>query len=265
MEKPTSAIGILDSGFGGLSVCQSITALLPHESTMYIGDHAYLPYGEKSGHVIQQRILALIRFLIGNNVKLIVIACNAGTVAGIELYRATFPGIPIVGVVPVIKTAAAISNRKRFAVLSTKYTAKSAYQKHLIEEFAPGCIVHNLGCPNLVPLVERGIVRGPAVEKELRRILTPKILGDIDVIALGCTHYPFLTAAIRAIVGNDMTVLDSGGAISRQVARILKHNGMKARTKNPAHRFYSTGRGHDYSPVASLLLHQNVHVDYADI
>ncbi|MCX6792247.1 MAG: glutamate racemase [Candidatus Gottesmanbacteria bacterium] len=265
MEKPSTAIGILDSGFGGLSVYQSISALLPHESTVYIGDHAYLPYGEKSVHVIQQRMLALIRFLIHKHAKLIVIACNTGTVAGIELYRTTFPDVPIVGVVPVIKTAAALSNRKRFAVLSTKFTAGSAYQKYLIEEFANGCIVHNLWCPNLVPLVEQGVVSGPAVEKELRWILTPKILSDIDVIALGCTHYPFLTAAIRAIVGNDITVLDSGGAVSRQVARILEHNGMKARTKKPTYTFFSTGTGHDYSPIASLLLRQNVHVAYADI
>ena len=258
-------IGIVDSGFGGLSVYQSITALLPHESTVYIGDHAYLPYGEKSVHVIQQRMLALIRFLIRQDVKLVVVACNTGTVAGIELYRTTFPHVPIVGVVPVIKTAAAISKRKRFAVLSTKFTAGSANQKYLIEEFANGCTVHNLGCPNLVALVEEGIVNGPKVEKELRRILTPEILGDIDVIALGCTHYPFLTVAIRAIVGNNTVVLDSGGAVSRQVARILDHNGMKARNKKPIHTFYSTGSGQDYSPVASLLLRQTVHVDYADV
>lgn len=199
------------------------------------------------------------------NVKLIVIACNAGTVAGIELYRATFPYVPIVGVVPVIKTAATLSKRKRFVVLSTEFTANSAYQKHLIEEFADGCFVHNLGCQNLVPLVEHGVVSGPEVEKELRRILTPGIISDIDVIALGCTHYPFLKAAIRVIVGNDMTVLDSGGAVSRQVARILEHNGIKARNAEPTHTFCSTGTGHEYSVVASLLLHQKVHVDYVHI
>jgi glutamate racemase len=265
MGKPTAAIGILDSGFGGLSVYQSITNLLPHESTVYIGDHAYLPYGGKSARVIQQRMLALTRFIIHKNVKLVVIACNAGTVAGIDLYRAMFPHVPIVGVVPVIKTATALSKRRRFAVLSTKFTAESAYQKHLIAEFADGCIVHNLGCPNLVPLVERGIVSGPEVKKELRRILTPKILRDIDVIALGCTHYPFLTAAIRAIVGTDMIVLDSGGAVSRQVTRILEHNGMKAEIKKSTHTFYSTGTGNTYSGVASLLLHKKVHFEYADI
>ncbi len=258
-------IGILDSGFGGLSVYQSIVALLPHESTLYIGDHAYLPYGEKSVHVIQQRVLALIRFLIGKNAKLIVIACNTGTVAGIELYRTTFPHVPIVGVVPVVKTAAAISKRRRFAVLSTRFTAESAYQKRLIKEFADGCTVYNFGCLNLVALVEQGMVKGPKIEKELRRILTDKILNDIDVIALGCTHYPFLMPAIRAIVGNDMTVLDSGGAVTRQVARILEHNGIKSKTKKSTHVFFSTGRGGDYSKIASLLLHQKVNVTYANI
>jgi glutamate racemase len=258
-------IGILDSGFGGLSIYQSIAALIPHESTLYIGDHAYLPYGEKSVRIIQQRILALIGFLIQRHVKLIVIACNTGTVAGIGLYRATFPGIPIVGVVPVIKTAAAISKRKRFAVLSTKFTARSRYQKHLVEEFAHGCFVHNLGCQNLVTLVEQGIVNGSRVDKELRRILTPGLLRDIDVIALGCTHYPFLVPAIRAIIGNDIAVLDSGGAVARQAARILEHNGIKSHTKKTTHAFFSTGRGDEYSKIASLLLHQKVNVTYAHI
>lgn len=258
-------IGILDSGFGGLSVYQSITALLPHESTVYIGDHAHLPYGEKSVHVIQERILALIRFLIRENVKLIVIACNTGTVAGIELYRTTFPYVPIVGVVPVIKTAAALSKRKRFAVLSTKFTADSAYQKHLIAEFANGYIVRNLGCPNLVSLVERGIVSGPEVEKKLRRILTPGIIRDIDVIALGCTHYPFLTAAIRAIVGNTIAVLDSGGAVARQVRRILEHNHILATGRSGSHTFYSTRKRFGASDIASLLIRKKIQIRYAAI
>lgn len=258
-------IGIVDSGFGGLSVYKSITALLPHESTVYIGDHAYLPYGEKSVHVIQERILALIRFLIRKNVKLIVIACNTGTVAGIELYRTTFPYVPIVGVAPVIKTAAALSKRKRFAVLSTKFTADSAYQKHLIAEFANGCFVHNLWCPNLVPLVEHGVVSGHEVEKELRRILTPEIIRDIDVIALGCTHYPFLTAAIRVIVGNTITVLDSGGAVARQVRRILEHNHIQASGRYGNHSFYSTRKWSGASRIASKLLGKTVRVRYAAI
>ena len=258
-------IGILDSGFGGLSVYQSITALLPHESTVYIGDHAFLPYGEKSVHVIQERILALIRFLIHKNVKLIVIACNTGTVAGIELYRTTFPYVPIVGVVPVIKTAAALSKRKRFAVLSTKFTATSAYQKHLIAEFANGYIVHNLGCPNLVSLVEHAVVSGPEVEKKLRRILTPEIIRNIDVIALGCTHYPFLTAAIRAIVGNTIAVLDSGGAVARQVRRILEHNHILATARSGRHTFYSTRKWSGASRIASKLLRKTVRVRYAAI
>jgi glutamate racemase len=265
MEKPTGAIGILDSGFGGLSVYQSITELLPHELTVYIGDHANLPYGEKSVHVIQERTLALIRFLIRKRVKLIVIACNTGTVAGIELYRTTFPHMPIVGVVPVIKTATLLSKRKRFAVLSTKFTAQSAYQKYLITEFANGCVVHNVGCSNLVSLVEQGIVSGPKVEEELRRILTPKILSDIDVIALGCTHYPFLTAAIRAIVGNGITILNSGPAVARQVRRILEHNHMLATGGRVGHTFYSTRKWTGGSGIASTLLRRTVHVRYAAI
>ena len=118
-------IGIFDSGSGGLSFWQSITSLLPHESTVYIGDHNYLPYGEKDTEFIQERTISCIRFLLKHHAKLIVIGCNTATVAGIDVYRTAFPDIPIIGVVPVLKTAAELTKKGSIGVLSTPYTAHS--------------------------------------------------------------------------------------------------------------------------------------------
>jgi glutamate racemase len=265
MEKPTSVIGILDSGFGGLSVYQSITTLLPHESTVYIGDHAYVPYSTKTRSIIHNRVTKLIQFLLAKRVKLLVIACNTATVAGIDLYRQWFPDIPIVGVVPVVKTAARVSRTKKIIVLSTPFTAQSMYQKKLIRKFAGGCRVYNLGCPNLVSFVERAVVHGKAVEKELRAVLTPVVREGADVIALGCTHYPFLKDQIRAIVGEDITILDSGGAVARHVNRILEQNHIQVYAGAAGHKFYSTQKGSRASVIASKLVGKTVHVHYAAI
>lgn len=265
MEKLSSPIGILDSGFGGLSIYQSITALLPHESTVYVGDHAYLPYSKKSQPIIRRRVKKIIQFLIAKRVKLIVIACNTATVAGIDVYRSWFPDIPIIGVVPVVKTAAEVSKTKKIAVLSTFFTASSVYQRKLIRQFAGGCRVYNFGCPNLVSFVEAAKLQGPILEKELREILAPVMSRNVDVIALGCTHYPFLKDQIRAIVGEDIAILDSGGAVARHVGRILKQNRLSAPGMRGSHAFYSTRKWSGVSGVASTLLRKNVHVRYAAI
>lgn len=256
-------IGIFDSGFGGLSIYTSIVGLLPHESTIYIGDHAYLPYGEKTKEQIRGRAKKCITFLLSKHVKLIVVACNTATIAGIEQYRMWFPQIPIIGVVPVVKTAAALSKRNEFAVLSTVFTARSVYQKKLIAKFAPEARVHNLGCPNLLSFVEKGMTRGRAIDTELRSLLTPDIVRSIDVIVLGCSHYPFLKSAIRAIVGSSVNILDSGGAVARHVRRILIHNGIAADGR-ATHEFYTTDKINK-SAVASILIGKKISVHYAHI
>ncbi len=258
-------IGIVDSGFGGLSIYKSIVKLLPGESTVYVGDHAYLPYGGKSKREIRSRVRALITFLLTKRAKMIVIACNTATIAGIDVYRSWFPTIPIIGVVPVVKTAGSQSEKKAFAILSTVFTSKSDYQRELIKKFASHAHVYNLGCPNLLDYVERGQCTHPAVEKELRSILAPSILAHIDIVVLGCTHYPFLRRAIRAIVGKHIRILDSGGAVARHVDRILTHNKITA-LRGRAHRvFYSTKADASLSRVASLLLAKPTVVSYVSI
>lgn len=261
----TAPIGILDSGFGGLSIYRSITTLLPHESTVYIGDHAHIPYSEKPPEYIHHRVITLIQFLLTKKVKLVVVACNTATVAGIDIYREDFPTLPIIGVVPVVKTAAEVSRKKSFAVLSTNFTASSKYQKKLIRTFASECRVFNLGGHSLVDFVERGITDGNQVKREIRNILTPSIIKNIDVIALGCTHYPFLETAIRSIIPTHIQILDSGGAVARQVQRIIAHNDIASTSRTPSHRFYSTENSNTLSRIASKLLNEKVHVQYAGI
>lgn len=251
-------IGILDSGTGGLSVWLSLKKLLPRESLIYFGDHAHLPYSEKTTAYIRKRVIKIIKFFQQQHIKLVVIACNTATVAGINVYRQRFSGLPIIGVVPVVKTASEISKKRRFAVLSTKYTASSQYQHDLIEKFASDCHVINLACPNLVTAIENDEVKGIHVARELRKTLSQIKNSNIDCLVLGCTHFPFLSAAIRDIVGNNIRILDSGGAVARYAQFILVQNKSLASTGKPHYRFITTGDSQKATRVASKLLHQKI-------
>lgn len=257
-------IGILDSGLGGLTIWKEIRQELPWESTVYIGDHAYQPYSERSTENICRRVKALISFLLKKNAKLIVVACNTATVAGIGRYRAGFPNIPIIGVVPVVKTATAITQTRHVAILSTPYTAASRYQKRLIQAFANGCRVENIGVPGLASLIEAG--GGDSEQRNIiHQTLDPLRKKSIDVIALGCTHYPFIKDTIQKIVGDGVTVIDSGGAVARHVGRILDAETLRTNGTAPYTVFYTTGDAKNVSRVASKLTGEPIKFTYVRV
>lgn len=256
-------ISFIDSGSGGLSVWKEVASLLPHESTIYFGDHAYLPYSYKSYSFIRQRIIACIRWFIKKHTKLVVIACNTATVAGIAYYRSKFPELPIVGVVPVVKTGALISKKKRFAILSTGKTSKSQYQKQLIAQYANDCTVFCIGSTKLVLLIEKNNINKTEIQKELREIIKPILKKDIDVLALGCTHFPFVKDEIRVIVGKGVSVIDSGEAVAHQVKRILQKNATLANKKKPVYKFFTTGKVEIVKDIYSKLLNMSLEVEYA--
>lgn len=237
-KKP---IGILDSGVGGLTVWKEIVSLLPQESTLYIGDSKNAPYGDRDPEDIYRHAKRLMQFLLTKKVKLIVIACNVITTTCIERLRSEFKNIPIVGTVPVVKNAAELTKKKKIGILSTNGTAKSLYQKHLIEQFAAGVEVVNFGTKKLVPLVEKGEISGKKVEKILRDILLPFRTAGVDIVALGCTHFPFLREEMEKILTKKVLLLDSGPAIARQVKRILANNQAFTDPKQIKHVVYTTG------------------------
>lgn len=242
-------IGVLDSGVGGLSIWREIVKLLPHESTVYIADSKNCPYGTKTPEEIYLLARRLVLFLTQKEAKLIVLACNTITVNCLDKLRRDFPQISIVGTVPVIKTAVELTANKKIGVLSTIVTANSQYQKELIQKFAAGCHVLNLGTDKLVPFVERGELQGEALQKTVEEVLLPFQEAGVDTIALGCSHYPFLEPVMQQIVGQKVHILDSGAAIARQVKRVLelKH---ETNTITASHTLYTTG---DKTQFASFI------------
>ncbi|MCL5970171.1 MAG: glutamate racemase [Patescibacteria group bacterium] len=247
-------IGILDSGVGGLSIWREIVKELPNESTLYFADSKNCPYGEKSQEEVYKLTKRIIEFLVKKGSKLVIIACNTATVSCLDKLRQDFKDLPIVGTVPVVKTAAISSKNKKIGVLSTSLTSNSEYQKNLINAFANGCEVVNIGTDNLVPFIERGEIDSPILKEALQESLKPFKKAKIDALALGCSHFPFLKKEILDILGTNVQVLDSGPAIARQVKRVLVQNNDLSFKANPNQIFYTTGDEAQFKSTIKKLL-----------
>ena len=220
VDRANAPIGVFDSGAGGLTILSALRQELPQEDYIYFGDTAHCPYGVRSDAEIIELSSNAMRFFIDQGVKLIVVACNTASQAALSALRATF-AIPFVGVVPAVKPAARATKRGRIGVAATNQAVKAAYLHHLIEDFAAGVQVYAVGCPELVTLVELGELDGPVVEETLRHVLQPLLSQDVDVVVLGCTHFPAMRPAIERVVGKHVQVIDSGVAVARRTHAIL--------------------------------------------
>jgi glutamate racemase len=252
MMGSNAPIGIIDSGVGGLTILKEIQLALPAESLFYIGDTANCPYGGKAPAEIFSLTTTLVETLIERGVKAVVIACNTISVNCIQLLRADFPELPFIGTAPAIKPAAALSSRKRIGILSTVSTAESSYQAGLIEQFAAGCVVTNLGTNELVPLIERA-EWDTGVPEILPRLLAPFKRAEIDALVLGCSHYPIIREQIQREMGVDVTVLDSGTAIARQVQRVLERESLLATGATPSFDFIATAETPAFRQIIDRL------------
>lgn len=253
-------IGIFDSGVGGLSVLLEAQKLLPKEAFVYLADQAYVPYGGKSKEELVSRVTKIIGFFEECNVKAVVAACNTATVYTIDEMRKKFD-IPIIGTVPVVKTLADITKTKKTAVFSTPATAKSEYLSDLIEKFADGVMVYKIGGTGLEELVEEGKLEDPKTNKILQESLVPLLKKNVDAIALGCTHYPFLRKKIQEIAGLKVSVVDSGGAVARRLKFVLKQNNIFGSIRSEDF-YFTTGEAEKFKKVAEKLLNYKINNVY---
>jgi glutamate racemase len=238
-------IGIFDSGVGGLGIFQEVKKLLPRENITYLADTANCPYGDKSTQTIKEMCQRNTQFLIDMGAKIVVVACNTASVSALNYLRSEFPSIPIVGVVPVVKTAAEITKNKRIGILATKRTLESDYLKGLVNEFCPRENKYQIYCyasgdlVNLVENIDR--YNEGEIAKKVQNSVKPLVRNGVDVIALGCTHFPFLKDEIKKIAGEKVVVLDSNGAVARQVQRVLtKNKQLSEQTGESEYKFYTT-------------------------
>jgi glutamate racemase len=246
-------IGVFDSGVGGISVLKHVHALLPHEDLIYLADSKYAPYGSKTPAEIIARCRYLTDFCCQKNAKAIVVACNTATAAAIDTLRAEYK-VPFIGMEPAVKPAAEASKNGIIGVLATVGTLKSAQFAGLLEAYGQNVKVVTQAGVGLVECVERGVLNGFEMANLLEIHLKPLLDAGADTIVLGCTHYPFLADAIRDIVGDKVSLIDTGAAVAKQLQRQLAENNLlNLNDKTGDVRFWTNSEAENANQVTEKL------------
>lgn len=260
--SPASPVGVFDSGVGGLSVLQHIHAALPAEDLLYFADSGNAPYGGKSEDEIVVRSLAIAEFLMQYRAKALVVACNTATAAAIKALRARYPDMPIVGIEPGLKPAAALSKSGIIGVLATQRTLASEKFRLLREQIGAASGVSFLlqACTGLADQVEKGELRSAETARLLHRYIAPLLEQGADTLVLGCTHYPFVRPLIEEIAGRlngqGVTVVDTGQPVARHLARLLGERGLiRTDAVRGSIAGFTTGSASALAHAFSTLLH----------
>ncbi len=219
-------IGVFDSGIGGLTVLRELLGRLPHESFVYFGDTARVPYGTKSGETVRRFSRENIDFLLERGVKMIVIACNTASSHALPDIESDFH-VPIVGVIePGVRAAVAATRSHHIGVIGTAATVRSDAYASRIKQQLPDAMVVSQACPLFVPLVEEGRVNGPVTRLVAEEYLSVYDGTGIDTLVLGCTHYPLLKGVIGDVVGRDVVLVDSAVETALEVERVIAERGI---------------------------------------
>lgn len=252
--KNSNSIGFFDSGIGGTTVWKEVNKLLPNENTIYLADSKNAPYGNKS----KDEIIALseknVEFLLEQNSKIIVVACNTATTNAIGYLRTKYK-IPFIGLEPAIKPAALASKTNKIAVLATKGTLESDFFLNSINAYQQTQIFTQIGY-GLVDLIESGNTNSKTTFDLLNEYLSPLVAEGIDYLVLGCTHYPYLIPIIKKIIPKSIKIIDSGEAVAKQTKLILENfKLLNTSTIVPTNKFYIN--------VDSSVLRSFLEIDYS--
>lgn len=238
MTVAASPIGVFDSGIGGLSVLQALRRELPDEHFVYLADSGHAPYGERGDAFVAARTHAIAQHLRQQHqIKALVIACNTATAAAVESLRAQMPDLPLIGVEPAIKPAARSSQTQHVGVMATRGTVQSQRFKKLLHEHGQQVHFQVQACDGLARAIEMGTLLEPGATpdaSEIEALCAHYIsalgsfglkTGDMDTLVLGCTHYIFIKDELRALLGPEVQLIDTGAAVARQTRRLLEHSG----------------------------------------
>ncbi len=234
----SAPIGIFDSGLGGLTVARAIYERLPGESTIYFGDTARVPYGPKSPETVRRYSHEILRWLLGEGVKLVVVACNTSTAHALAMLREESP-VPVIGVIePGARAAVRATREGPIGVIGTAGTIASNAYVRAIHALAPGIRIEQAACPLLVPLAEEGWFDHPATELVAREYLGPLFKSGVRALVLGCTHYPLLKPLLGRVMGAGVRLIDSAEETAGSVAETVVAEGLDAPRGDPVyHRF----------------------------
>jgi glutamate racemase len=250
-----SPIGIFDSGLGGLTVAKRVSEKLPHESIAYVGDAIHVPYGERSPDEVRGFALGISRFLIEQNVKLIIMACNLSSATALEPAKRLFPDTPSIGVIEAGVRAALRTGSGPIGVLATRGTVSTRAYTRTVRRLVPEAEVYEQACPLFVPMVEAGTWDCAEAEAGAREYLAPLVSAGCRTLILGCTHYPFLLPVIRRVAGPDVAIIDPSEETAIEAANILFDAGaMNPPHAEPAHVYYTSARPDRFAELGSRFL-----------
>src|SRR5579871_6042043 len=223
-------VGVFDSGIGGLTVLSELRRLLPEESTVYLGDALRCPYGPRPRDEVRGFAVQIARFLAQEyRLKLLVVACNTASASALPDVQAAAPDVPVLGVIgPGAQAAVQVSPARRIGVIATAGTVGSHAYQRAVQQIAPGAVIVEQACPQLVPLVESGQTESAEAERWVRHYLAPLFAARVDTLILGCTHYPLLRPVLARVVAGRMQIVDSAATTAVQAQAILQARGMLA-------------------------------------
>jgi glutamate racemase len=261
MSKRTNkeeAIGVFDSGLGGLTVVKQLLKQLPTEDIIYFGDTARVPYGTKSKESIIRFSIENTKILLDHNVKVIVVACNSSSAYALSALQNIFR-IPIIGVIePGVQEAIAKSKNKRIGVIATSATVNSHAYKKAIELKDSSVVIYEKACPLFVPVIEEGWAKKDIAQSIAKEYLSTLLKRDIDTLVLGCTHYPLLKSTLKK-VACDITLIDSAQAVAKLVKIVLCEEGLQTSSKKEGYKtFLVSDRPQNFQRIAKGLLGQEL-------
>ncbi|MEH7083416.1 glutamate racemase [Neobacillus drentensis] len=249
------AIGVIDSGVGGLTVAKEVMRQLPNEKIIYLGDTARCPYGPRTTREVKRFTWEMTSFLLEKKIKMLVIACNTATAAALDEIRKELP-IPVLGVInPGARAAIKKTKNYRVGIIGTVGTVKSGAYERALKSLNSRLFVKAHACPKFVPLVESNEFAGPIAERIVDEALKPMLNEKLDTLILGCTHYPLLEPVIKNVMGESVSVISSGDETAHEISAILQYNGLlDTCEEDPEHEFYTTGSRRIFSKIASQWL-----------
>lgn len=231
---PQRAIGVFDSGVGGLTVLRALRQQIADESLVYLGDTARVPYGTKSSMTVLRYAHEAARFLLAQRVKLMVVACNTASAVALEELSDRYP-VPVIGVIqPGAHKALAVTRNGRIGVVGTEGTVRSGAYERVLRNLRPDIIVHSAACPLFVPIAEEGWAEHEIGHLVALEYLKPLIDKGIDTLVLGCTHYPLLKSTLQAVVGSNVRLVDSAEETAKAVKAQLEELDLLSRHGSPA-------------------------------
>ena len=262
----TQAIGIFDSGIGGLTVAKAVTELLPNESLIYFGDTAHLPYGDKSVKAINQYALAISKFLLEKNCKMIVIACNTASALAYSNLIEKIVKVPIINVIdPVVEHVASKKAPAKIGVIGTKGTISSDIYGTKIKTANKQHQVYSLATPLLAPMIEAGFFDNTISSTIIENYLSEPGFKDIDVLIPACTHYPLIKKDIEQYYQNKVEVLDAPKIVAQKVANTIQALNKANTGKKTNHHFYISDFTDSFEKTTKLFYQEAIHLEYCPL